>query len=567
MHQNLEDYEFAVDLGTSNTHIEYKTEGLPASKPLDYRESDSMMSTFFVQSFREIQGKLYPIDLKDENDLIAADFIPFAVGGDSDFLFPTRTVLSYAKTTNWTEKIRTFGLVNFNLTYNKRVSLAYNARPMVNIKWSNKVNAQTAMQAYINNIMLLIRNKVIANNGCIARTRITWFYPNSMSPKRLSQLRNAWNDAYAAMFNASGVTRNLSESVAPIKFYFRRYATATNLVNVDIGGGTTDIAFSTNGKVNYITSFKFAANSLFEDSFSDINPNNGIVDWFKGGVLRVLESKPELSDLVNIFNSNEGQPSNMASFLFSLKDNSTTKNLEKNNIDFNKILQNDSKFKIVFVIFYVAIVYHIAQIIKAKGLRVPRHIAFSGNGSKIISILSTDTKILSKFTKLIFEVVLGKEYGGALDILGLENDSNPKESTCKGGLVAAEVDEEDPEVIVLKDSSGVFVDGDVYANINAEQRTKIVKSVEDFFNTALSILPSSFNLDDNFGVDNASLKIALEECHKDLPTYLDTGIELSIVESGNIDNVIGEALSFYPIKGVLQSLSTKLQEYYNVNAG
>lgn len=567
MHQNLEDYEFAIDLGTSNTHIEYKTEGLPASKPLDYRESDSMMSTFFVQSFREIQGKLYPIDLKDENDLIAADFIPFAVGGDSDFLFPTRTVLSYAKTTNWTEKIRTFGLVNFNLTYNKRVSLAYNARPMVNIKWSNKVNAQTAMQAYINNIMLLIRNKVIANNGCIARTRITWFYPNSMSPKRLSQLRNAWNDAYAAMFNASGVTRNLSESVAPIKFYFRRYATATNLVNVDIGGGTTDIAFSTNGKVNYITSFKFAANSLFEDSFSDINPNNGIVDWFKGGVLRVLESKPELSDLVNIFNSNEGQPSNMASFLFSLKDNSTTKNLEKNNIDFNKILQNDSKFKIVFVIFYVAIVYHIAQIIKAKGLRVPRHIAFSGNGSKIISILSTDTKILSKFTKLIFEVVLGKEYGGALDILGLENDSNPKESTCKGGLVAAEVDEEDPEVIVLKDSSGVFVDGDVYANINAEQRTKIVKSVEDFFNTALSILPSSFNLDDNFGVDNASLKIALEECHKDLPTYLDTGIELSIVESGNIDNVIGEALSFYPIKGVLQSLSTKLQEYYNVNAG
>ena len=59
MHQNLEDYEFAIDLGTSNTHIEYKTEGLPASKPFDYRESDSMISTFFVQSYREIQGKLY----------------------------------------------------------------------------------------------------------------------------------------------------------------------------------------------------------------------------------------------------------------------------------------------------------------------------------------------------------------------------------------------------------------------------------------------------------------------------------------------------------------------------
>lgn len=567
-HQNLEDYEFAIDLGTSNTHIEFKKAGASTSQPFNYKESDSMMSTFFVQSFKEIQGKLYPIDLKDENDLIAADFIPFEVGGNSDFLFPTRTVLSYAKTTDWTEKIRTFGLVNFNLTYNKRVSLAYNAQPMVNIKWSNKVNAQTAMQAYINNVMLLIRNKVIAHNGCIARTKITWFYPNSMSPKRLSQLRNAWNDAYVSMFNSDGATRNLSESVAPIKYYFRRYATATNLVNVDIGGGTTDIAFSSNGRVNYITSFKFAANSLFEDSFSDINPNNGIVDWFKGDILRLLETKPELSDLVNIFNSNDGQPSNMASFLFSLKDNSATKGLERNNIDFNKILQNDSKFKIVFVIFYVAIVYHIAKIIKTKGMKVPRHIAFSGNGSKIISILSTDTKILSKFTKLIFEEVLGTEYGGSLDILGLENDSNPKESTCKGGLVALEAEEDEPEVIVLKNSSGDIVsDGDVYASIKKAQREKIVESVEDFFKIVLTIIPSKFNLDNNFGVDNASLRIALEECTKDLPTYLEKGIELSIAESGNEDNPIEDTLSFYPIKGVLQSLSEKLQEYYNVIVG
>ena len=190
-----------------------------------------------------------------------------------------------------------------------------------------------------------------------------------MSPRRLSQLRMAWNDSYNELFNSEGSTRNLSESVAPIQFYFRRYATATNLVNVDIGGGTTDIAFSSNGKVEYITSFKFAANSLFEDSFSDINPNNGIVDWFKNDIYNLLVSKPELNELVNIFNSNVGQPSNMASFLFSLKDNSATKDLSRNNIDFNKILQNDTKFKIVFIIFYTAIIYHIAKIVKTKNLK------------------------------------------------------------------------------------------------------------------------------------------------------------------------------------------------------
>ena len=566
IHQNLEDYEFSVDLGTSNTHIEFKKTDSNSSESFNYKDSESIFSTFFVQSYREIEGKLKPIDLNDETDLMVRDFIPTLVGVDSDFSFPTRTALSYAKTTDWTEKLRTFGLINFDITYNKKLGIAYNAKPMVNIKWSSKPNAQSAMQAYIRNIMMIIRNKVIASNGNLARTKITWFYPNSMSPRRLSQLKNAWDDSYSELFNREGATRNLSESVAPIQFYFRRYATATNLVNVDIGGGTTDIAFSSNGKVEYITSFKFAANSLFEDSFSDINPNNGIVDWFKNDILGLLLSKPELNELVNIFNSNLGQPANMASFLFSLKDNSATKSLAQNNIDFNKILQNDTKFKLVFIIFYTAIIYHIAKIIKTKGLKEPRHIAFSGNGSKIISIISSDPKILGKYTKVIFEKVLGTEYKSALDILGLEQGSNPKESTCKGGLITAEAYDDEPETLVLHDSSGKLANtNDTYASISDAHKAEIVKTVKDFFRFALTEIPSVFNLDNNFGVDNVTMKIAKEECTKDLETYLDKGIELSIKESGNKDNQIEDAITFYPIKGVLQSLSSKIQEYYLEN--
>jgi hypothetical protein len=567
IHQNLEVYEFAVDLGTSNTHIEFKKVDSNNSDPLNYKESESIFSTFFVQSYREIQGKLIPLDLIDENDLLVRDYLPAMVGGDSDFSFPTRTALSYAKSTDWTEKLRTFGLLNFDITYNKKLGIAYNAKPLVNIKWSSKPNAQSAMQAYIRNIMMIIRNKVIANNGSLARTKITWFYPNSMSPRRLSQLRMAWNDSYNELFNSEGSTRNLSESVAPIQFYFRRYATATNLVNVDIGGGTTDIAFSSNGKVEYITSFKFAANSLFEDSFSDINPNNGIVDWFKNDIYNLLVSKPELNELVNIFNSNVGQPSNMASFLFSLKDNSATKDLSRNNIDFNKILQNDTKFKIVFIIFYTAIIYHIAKIVKTKNLKVPRHIAFSGNGSKIISIITTDSKILAQYTKVVFEKVLGRDYTSALDILGLEQGSNPKESTCKGGLIATEAYEEAPETLILRDSSGKLVEAtDTYDSISDVQKNEIISAVKDFFKFVLTDIPTAFNLDNNFGVDNISMRIAQDECKNDLDTYLEKGIELSIKETGNKENQIEDALTFYPIKGVLQALSEKINEYYKQNS-
>ena len=78
-------------------------------------------------------------------------------------------------------------------------------------------------------------------------------------------------------------------------------------------------------------------------------------------------------------------------------------------------------------------------------------------------------------------------------------------------------------------------------------------------------MPSLINLDKYFGVDDDTIKIAKEECTKDLETYLEKGIELSIKESGNKDNPIEDAITFYPIKGVLQSLSSKIQEYYLEN--
>lgn len=563
---NGERFEFAVDLGTTNTHIEFKEVNETNSKPFNFNESEPIYCKFFETSYKEIQGKLYPIDLKDENDLIAADFVPSIVGKTSDFQFPTRTVLSYAKSIDWTKEPRVFGLLNFSLTYNKRSQLPYNDIPMVNIKWSNDPTAQTAMQSYIDNVMLLIRNKVIANNGNLEETRITWFYPNSMSPRRLSQLRESWNDSYHKFFNTTGNTRSVSESVAPIRCYYNTERLTETLVSVDIGGGTTDIAFSSEGNVDYITSFKLAANSLFDDAFAPLNQDNGIVDWFKAGIKEVLDSKEELNELANVFNNNIGQPSNMASFLFSLKDNSVTKDLAKNKIDFNIILQNDTKFKIVFILFYVAIIYHIAQIVKVKGLKTPRHIAFSGNGSKIINIITSDTKILSEFTKIIFEEVLEKTYDTKLDVIGLEKESNPKESTCKGGLVNINDCGDEPTQLVLKDSSGLLAESsDTYAKIDDSAKDSIVSSVSEFFRFALEKLPSKINFDDNFGVDAVTLKIALDVCKYDLDTYLNKGIVLAIKESGNPDNKIEDALTFYPIKGVLLELSTRIYEYYKEN--
>lgn len=553
-HQGLETFEFSVDLGTSNTHIEMKRAGDDNSEPFFNEDTDSFMSKFFQPGFMEVQGKIIPMnDLRDVDDVMNADYIPSVIG-KGDFCFPTRTALSCAKTINWDDANRVFGLLNFCMTYDKKVRYQYNSESLVNIKWSNESNAQEAMSLYIENIVLLIRNKVVSMNGNLATTKITWFYPDSMSMLRLDQLRRAWSQTCSELFAPNGCVNSMSESVAPIKYYFMRYAEATNLINIDIGGGTTDIAFSSGGRVNYITSFRFAANSLFEDSFSKINPNNGIVDWFKVDIKKMLDLKEGCSDLKVIFKKNDGHPANMASFLFSLKDITATNGLNKNKIDFNLLLQKDDKFKVVFVLFYTAIVYHIAQIVKSKNLDIPRHIAFSGNGSKILGAITGNVDTLASYTKVVFEKVLDKKCNHSLEILGLDGEANPKEATCKGGLLPIAANDA-PRKLTLKNSDGDFItDSDSYASIKSDLNA-IQDSVKRFFEFVFDKIPRVFDLVDAFGITRDSLELARKVCVHDLDTYLEKGYNLSVTESGDEERVVEEALPFYPIKGVMQALS------------
>lgn len=551
--QNVEVFEFAIDLGTSNTHMEYR-KGNEKPQEFSFNASDRHLCEMFIPS-RDETGTLE--ELIEETDLIEKDFIPGEVG-NGDYLFPTRTVLSCAKTVDWSESVDPFTLVNLPFTYDKRADLIYN-NLKYNIKWG-KGDDLRVMESYVRCLMLIIRNKVLLNNGDLQRTKITWFYPISMSANRLRCLKDTWNAAYNEYFG-NGRTSCMTESAAPIQYFFKRYSTATSLINVDIGGGTTDIAFAKDKSIVKVTSFRFASNALFENSYSELDDNNGIVDYHKGEILKLLEEK-NLGELVRVFNSaNNAHPSNMASFLFGLKDNTLPKKARVNEkaIDFNYILQEDENFKIVFVVFYTSIIYHIAQITKKLDLDVPRHISFSGNGSKVIRVITTDTEILAKYTKVIFEKVLGKPYGKELELLGLDKDSNPKGSTCKGGLIGVEEDDDNEhKTIVFKsDCSGIVGISDTYATITESYKSKTIKAVEDFFKFMFEDMNAVFNFNANFGVKKSAFEVAQQATAKDLATFLDKGLSQRGEET-ELDNVIEETFFFYPIKGVLQTMSNDI---------
>lgn len=555
--RDTEQFEFTVDLGTSNTHIEYQKGNNGICSAFDYDQKDIQVCEMFVPTYAlDNKGTEYQDDLEAEEQLMEKDFLPKEIGGN-EFKFPTRTVLSCAKHIDWTNVVYPFSLVNIPMTYDKRYDLQYN-NIKYNIKWG-KGDDLRVMESYIDCLMIMLRNKVLLNNGNLKHTKITWFYPISMPPKRLKKLRDVWDASYSKYFGNPNGTNCMTESDAPILYFFKHFASATNLVNVDIGGGTTDIAFASNANIQLVTSFKFASNSLFENPFSD-SVENGIIDWHKEDILDLLKKK-ELGELERVFNSsNNMKPSNMASFLFSLVDNSMVikQGIDSKSIDFNRILQDDEDFKIIFVLFYTSIIYHIAQIVREKGLTPPRHITFSGNGSRIIKVITTDWRLLARYTKMIFEKVLDKPYPGELEILGLGKGYNPKEATCKGGFVQGFPVTGSNQIVIFQSHNHSFVtDKDTYASVGDDYKKQTVKSIETFFDFALNTMNSVFNFDDNFGVTSESLKIAREECKKDLLTYLDKGIALRNEESETEDK-IEETFFFYPIKGVLNALASAI---------
>lgn len=550
-------FTFAIDFGTTNSHIEYNIND-GTSKPFNVTDKDAILKLWgWVNSFSE--------------KILGYDVIPNNIGTNSLYKFPMRTALCMSSDTNWNKAVYPLGHTNIPFPYEKKSGYDYN-RVETDLKWSNDSDNIKRIKSYIESLFLMLRTKVLLNNGNLAKTKIVWFYPISMVENRYNNFSDVWTKAYEKYFGGdrSNVIP-MTESVAPYEHYRNSEASVGNIVTIDIGGGTTDIVLANDGEINNITSFHFAANSIFGDPYitnrSSASVNKLLVQY-ENTIKSVLEDN-SLGDLGEILEQNFKSKisNNIASFFFSLKDN--TEIQEKrlvDNVDFNTMLQRDTNYKIVFVMFYSAIIYHLAKIMKAKGEVMPRHIAFSGNGSKVIRVLTSSDTTLEKFTKKIFEKVFGQDYpSDGLTIL--QNVDNPKEVTCKGGLakpIKQSYEDISTTKIVYKsvnDGKLEFVGKEKYADINDAYLNKVVDEVKTFINFVFE-LNNDFSFKNNFDSAEPSINIAKEECMRDLLTYTKNGLENKKKEVSDND-VIEETLFFYPLSGMLNALISAIYKKNN----
>lgn len=565
-------YTFAIDFGTTNTHVEYKV-GNGNPRPFDITEEDVQIATLHDPAFAEANPDFRGSGATLIRDLIPQEFLPRYIGQQFEFRFPQRTVIG--ENHNLNLGTSTYVLSDFNIPFvYEKYPIQKNTRVTTELKWSNYTRNQEdkrRVEAFFENILFLIRSKVLMNNGDLKKTKLIWFYPSSMLPNRRNSLEATWRDLYHRYITSERDPQKLSESIAPFYFYKERLgksAADKPSVGIDIGGGTTDIVIFQNNQPTVLTSFRFAANAIFGDGFHGSAAINGFIRRYAEAIGRLLRENKQ-NELLRVYTSivEEQRSQDIVAFFFSLEENKHIKE-QQIPITFHSMLKEDEDFKIVFVVFYTAIVYHLAKLMRAKGLEMPRHILFSGRGSKVVNIADPSPKLssLSNLTRLVFKHV----YQAEADSIELEQYPEPKEITCKGGLLSdVDVDIDQIKTVLLGTGNEIMVPEQPfkYPEINDATLQQVLGEVNEFMQLLFAI-HTEYNFTHHFGVNPSHLANYKQLLQEDLMEYLKSGYQLKLKElSGNQDVNVEETLFFYPLTGALNRLvfkiATELTEEYN----
>jgi hypothetical protein len=559
--QGHEQIVFGVDFGTTNTHVEYRR-GNEAPKP------------FELKNVTKIFSKLTDLQLQDNIEFSSKPpflFLPKDIKSGTKFSFPQRTVIGERNDINYINSAETLGDVNIPFSYEKDMSGGNSTSVKTNLKWSKERDTISRIKHYIEELCLLMLNKVCDEGGDVEQTRIFYSYPSSMSKNRQDRFGEIWNNAVATVFGetVTGNIESMSEGLAPFYYYINQQgimAYNRPVLSIDIGGGTTDVTLFKDKDPQWTTSFTFAGNALFGNGYG-IGPDlNGFLCRYGE------ETLSEFGGLApQIFKSLPEDSADRISFLFSLESNEELNKGINPQCFFSYKLKNDSSFKFVFVLFYSAIIYHIAQIMKEAKQDVPSAIVFSGTASKVLGLIDSDPnlKSLGALTEILFSKVFGEE---KRQLITIKREGNPKEVTSKG-LIYALAKEQKGDMaaksrllaqVQLGGSNGdifpLFDDCLQYETIikNESVLREVIENVESFLDLMMEIGKSKQFFMQEFGIERAVLTHeAVGNVKNRLYDYLKFGLGESRDVSGG-DTTLDETLFFYPVRGLLGVLAFEL---------
>lgn len=551
---STEKFRFAVDFGTTNSHVEYTVNEMPP-KPL----------TFDKESAATLVASLAKHGSLAQNDTyLDIEFLPAEIG--ELYGFPLRTALSEnEKNDAYPEVLQN---INIPFLYERKAFNGYHINTL--LKWADDT---LLAEQFLREIMLLIRARVILSNGDLKNVKIIYFYPVSMKKSLQNKFLSTWESLFQKYISHDEIKITaLPESIAPAFYYNNAGRDGSNFVSVDIGGGTSDLVIykadeeGLTSNLDIITSFRFAGNTIFGDGFTKADSDhNRLIEKYVKYFYSLVDDNPNLSYLnvilSDILESKKSEDIN--AFLFSIEKTELIRTLspiDRKRYSYNALLGDDATLKIVFVYFYASIIYYIAKLMIHNHLEMPKQIYFSGTGSKILNILGR-TEIIEQFTQDIIEAVYGEKYKSNYFELKMEKES-PKQITCKGGLMLGQKIEQGDvanrafsfrEIMSKKQSYTLTDDASYsYSSIrNRASREKIELAVEEFNRFFIDLMTKEQR--EEFGISQNIMTQFSTIVNADLPNYLAAGIQAFLPLNEGEDETVEDVPFFYPITGIIRN--------------
>ncbi len=565
-----DDVRFAIDFGTTNTHIEYSTGG-NTSIPLDNIGTLPLWQSLMDRKDRNIDPEVFANEETFENEML-----PYTISSqDSNVKFPVRTAIVFNKEYSFSENdpYVLFQHVNNFLLYEKRTVPKHYLKPDTQLKWSNysEDKDELKVNAYIEYLLTIVFYKALLLGANPVNTKIIWFYPVSMegaenSDGELGIFIKLWKSAYKKVFNLDN-TNNLiqiPESVAPYLFYKHHHVSGLSL-SIDIGGGSSDIAVFDEHNENaiLISSFKFAGNAIFGDGYSTKgekgnSDSNGWVKTFLVEANNVAGKEYEgiLKDILSRKDS-----ADFSNFLFSLENN------KSKNFSYTRLIEKNKKLKLSILVFYAALAYYSANLLRKSEIEIPKNILLSGTAAKSASMLDSSSENLnnvSSMFKYIFEKVFNKKLDREII---LKVSPNPKELTCNGALgsgITESIIENTIKFWLGGVNDGIWdkaIDKEkdveitpTYEMINDLSKASLKQSILEFY-SLLDEYIKTVRFDTKFLIEQSAYDKFIEIREGDIDDFLSRGLKaFHKKEKRHIE----ETLFFYPLVGILNKLTYEL---------
>lgn len=455
--EKADQYHYSVDFGTTNTHIAFvSSDGIPHC----FGAKEISMQAVYLNKLQVNRGGV----LQNITDKLALEksrkFFPQAKNDDDDsYSFPIRTVVGEKGPVDGSSEL--FGNVSIGFHFSKE--LINNSMYQKNLKWdfinSNAIESRIRGRLFFKQILWMIKNHWIMRpdtsvTGVVKYPKLMLTYPVG---NKSFDVINEWIKTYEEIFDVDNETAkkniyDMTESLAPCRRLLEKDANGVNgLLNVDIGGGTTDMQYYRvkAKKSYYFDSILFAGDDLWGMK----NENMGEATTEKQNAFtRFAEEALQQSEI----KVGSEKPCSLKEIMlegkekinFLLRDSNRSFERALTKAQTSDVQTADTRIpRLIIFLHYSAIIYHLTNWIMANPCKediggkevstvvIPETINFSGFGSKYIDIMFQDNKILTLFTKALIK----KYWPSAVFMPSFKVTfaTNPKDVTCQGAALYA----------------------------------------------------------------------------------------------------------------------------------